>query len=146
MEEQPTTPFIGCLRAVSMRDTLSLNNAREPPSPQRAHRLLSETCGRPTTRAPKRGTTKAWKGVGRGVEGQKPLRFDRGDWNEHPPMTELLPPHFDREERRKGIRRARRRKNCGGSYLHRPAINLIYTLLCVEKRTNEFRSGEGMFE
>lgn len=65
-----------------MRDTLSLNNAREPPR----HELTAapfETCGRPTT-CPQawdnesfEGSYGRWKGGG-----AKPLRFDRGDWNE----------------------------------------------------------------
>lgn len=136
------TPFIGCLRAVSMRDTLSLNNAREPPR----HGLTAapfETCGRPTT-CPQawdnesfEGSYGRWKGGGGKAFEIRSRRLERSSrW------PNSFPPLLDRKERRKGIRRARR-KNCGGSYLHRPAINLIYSSLRVETWIS---ISEGTFE
>lgn len=136
-------PFIGCLRAVSMRDTLSLNNAREPPR----HGLTavpSETCGRPTTCPPSVGQPKlrrelgAWRG--QSLWDSIEAIGTKHRWpNSFPP---LLPSFLDRKEHRKGIRRARR-KNCGGSYLHRPAINLIYSFSTwLYGRKREFRSAK----
>lgn len=131
------TAFIGCFKAVSMRDTLSLNNAREGHPPLRTlphqQRFFSCTCFyhacfRTHARERKLGGFRERYGT-RPICGPKPLRFDGGDWNVRVDDHLLPLPLFDLRGTGKNIVKGlgeRWRKNCGGWYLHRSDINLIY--------------------
>lgn len=133
------TPFIGCLRAVSMRDTLSLNNARE----QERRRSRRATLRFPflnvlaiprvpcCSKLSVCGTTKASTGSYEWANMRaKAFEIRRRRLERKQSMTNLSfarrPPPPLSSSIVKGLGE-RRRRIAVARYLHRSAVNLIYS-------------------